>query len=89
MALESYISQADTASPTRRAAVQREIQRRVRYTRLGTGAGSDLVDMSVVPVCLSAMELEADAVTRVYRYLDRKAQDVDERVQLLHVLLGE
>lgn len=89
MAVEMHISMADAASPTRRAAVQREISRRERHTRLGTGAGSDLVDMSVVPVCLSAMELDDDAVTRVYRYLNRRVPDVDERVELLHVLLGE
>lgn len=80
---------ADAAAPTRRSAVQREIRRRERTTRMGPGGGADLVDNSVVPFLLEVMIPDPLEVTRTFRYLDRMVPDADTRVELLHLILGE
>ena len=88
MATEAHISQADTASPVRRAALDGQIRRRERHNRMGAG-GSDLRDPAVVPASLKAMELDPDDVTKVFRFLDQRVQDRDDRVEFLQIILGE
>jgi hypothetical protein len=55
---------------------------------MGAG-GSDLRDPAVVPASLKAMELDLDDVTKVFRFVDRTTHDLDDRVEYLHILLGE
>lgn len=90
MAREMDLSQADTAAPARRAAVDREIRRRDRATRMGTGGGGNDIGESVhVPASLATTRPTAMDITWTFRYVDRTARNTDDRVELLHMILGE
>jgi hypothetical protein len=55
---------------------------------MGSG-GSDLRDAGHIPASLKAMELKLEDVTQTFRYVDRMVPDLDDRVEFLHIILGE
>jgi hypothetical protein len=84
------LERADTACPGgQNDKRKREIERRRRNTVMGSGAGSDFVDASLVPVTLGATKIPKEDVTHILRYIRNISTSQDERIELLTIILGE
>lgn len=56
---------------------------------MGSGAGADFADESLIPATLGAIKIPDYHVTMTFRYIKDVAKDQDERIELLTIILGE